>query len=225
VILNIPDLLNPEQLAQARELLEKADWIDGKTSAGAQAAQVKNNREISKDHPASQKLSQMIVAALAANKLFAMAALPLKISPPSFNRYEDRQTYGPHIDNAIRPLPGGGLIRGDISATLFLSDPDEYDGGELTVEDTFGTHQIKLAAGHMVIYPASSLHQVKPVTRGARLASFFWVQSLVRNDQQRTLLLDLELATQNLRQSHPQHSSITSLVGVYNNLLRQWAEA
>lgn len=225
MILNIPDLLNPQQLAQARELLKKTDWIDGKSSAGAQAAQVKNNQEISKDHPASQKLGQMITSALAANKLFAIAALPLKISSPSFNRYEGRQTYGPHIDNAIRPLPGGGLIRGDISATLFLSDPGEYDGGELTVEDTFGTHQIKLPAGHMVIYPASSLHQVKPVTRGARLASFFWIQSIVRSDQQRTLLLDLELATQNLRQSHPQHPSITQLVGVYNNLLRQWAEA
>jgi len=225
VILNIPDILNPEQLAQTRELLEKADWIDGKASAGAQAAQVKNNQEVSKDHPATQKLSQIITSALTANKLFAMAALPLKISPPSFNRYEGRQTYGPHIDNAIRPLPGGGLIRGDISATLFLSNPEEYDGGELTVEDTFGIHHIKLAAGYMVIYPASSLHQVKPVTRGARLASFFWIQSIVRSDQQRTLLLDLELATQTLRQSHPQHPSITQLVGVYNNLLRQWAEA
>ena len=224
MILNIPDILKPDQLAQARGLLEKAEWIDGKASAGAQAAQVKNNQEISKDDTAAQKVAQMITASLAANKLFAMAALPAKISAPAFNRYEGRQTYGPHVDNAIRPLPGGSLIRGDISATLFLSDPGEYDGGELTTEDTFGTHQIKLPAGHMVIYPASSLHQVKPVTRGARLASFFWIQSIVRNDQQRTLLLDLELATQNLRQSHPQHPSITQLVGVYNNLLRQWAE-
>jgi PKHD-type hydroxylase len=225
MILNIPDLLKPDQLIQARDLLQKADWIDGKISAGAQAAQVKNNQEISKDHPAAQKLGQIITSALGANKLFAMAALPAKVSPPSFNRYEGQQTYGPHIDNAIRSLPGGGLIRGDISATLFLSNPEEYDGGELTVEDTFGTHQVKLPAGHMVIYPASSLHQVKPVTRGARLASFFWIQSIVRDDQQRTLLLDLELATQTLRQSHPQHPSITPLAGVYNNLLRQWAEA
>jgi PKHD-type hydroxylase len=225
MILNIPELLNTNQLTQAREFLEKADWINGKISAGAQAAQVKNNQEISKDSPSAQKLGQIITTALASNKLFAMAALPVKVSPPAFNRYENQQTYGPHIDNAIRPLPGGGLIRGDISATLFLSNPDEYDGGELAVEDTFGTHQIKLPAGHMVIYPASSLHQVKPITRGARLASFFWIQSIIRNDQQRTLLLDLELATQTLRQSHPQHPSITALVGVYNNLLRQWAEA
>ena len=225
MILNIPNLFKPEQIVQARELLEKADWIDGKTSAGAQAAQVKNNQELSKDHPAAQKVGKMILTALAENKLFGMAALPVNVSPPSFNLYEGQQTYGPHIDNAIRPLPGGGLMRGDISATLFLSDPEDYDGGELIVEDTFGVHQIKLPAGHMVIYPASSMHQVKPITRGARLASFFWIQSMVRNDQQRTLLLDLELAVQTLRQSHPQHSSITSLVGVYNNLLRQWAEA
>jgi len=224
MILNIPEVLKSSQITQARELLEKAEWVDGKISAGALAAQVKNNQEVSKDHFSSQQISQMITASLAANKLFAMAALPAKISPPSFNRYEGRQTYGPHIDNAIRALPGGGLIRGDISATLFLSNPEEYDGGELTVEDTFGTHQIKLPAGHMVIYPASSLHQVKPVTRGARLASFFWIQSLIRNDGQRTLLFDLEMATQGIRQKDPQHPSIMSLVGVYNNLLRQWSE-
>lgn len=224
MILNIADLLKTEQVSEAKELLKKAEWVDGKRSAGAQAALVKNNQEISKDHPSAQKLVQMITSALAENKLFAMAALPTKISIPSFNRYEGQQTYGPHIDNAIRSMPNGGLIRGDISATLFLSDLEEYDGGELEVEDAFGVHQVKLPPGHMVIYPASSLHQVKPVTRGARLASFFWIQSLVRNDQQRTLLFDLEMATQTLRQSHPQHPSIAPLIGVYNNLLRQWAE-
>jgi PKHD-type hydroxylase len=225
MLFHVPNVLKPEQVAQARQILEQAPWVDGRTSSGAQASQVKNNKEVPRDHQTAKEVGAMILAGLGQSKVFSMAALPLKVSPPSFNSYEGGQTYGAHIDNAVRALPeGAGLIRGDLSATLFISEPGDYDGGELTVEDTFGVHSSKLPAGHLVLYPASSLHYVKPVTRGKRIAAFFWIQSMVRRDDQRTLLLDMELAVQKLIQDHPNHPSLVQLTGVYNNLLRSWAE-
>ncbi len=225
MLFHVPNVLKPEQVAQARQILEQAPWVDGRTSSGAQASQVKNNKEVPRDHQMAKEVGAMVLAGLGQNKVFSMAALPLKVSPPSFNSYESGQTYGAHIDNAVRALPeGAGLIRGDLSATLFISEPGDYDGGELTVEDTFGVHSSKLPAGHLVLYPASSLHYVKPVTRGKRIAAFFWIQSMVRRDDQRTLLLDMELAVQKLIQDYPNHPSLVQLTGVYNNLLRGWAE-
>lgn len=224
MLFQVPDVLSKEEVSEVRRMIESASWVDGKKSAGAQAAQVKNNQELPKDDPLAQKASQKVLEALGRSRVFSMTALPVKVSPPTFNRYESQQTYGAHIDNAIRPLPGGGLIRGDLSGTLFLCGPDEYDGGELTVEDTFGTHQVKLPAGHLVLYPAGSLHRVEPVTRGKRLASFFWVQSMVRDDQERALLLEIELAVQKLNQDNAGNPALVSLTGVYHNLLRRWSD-
>ncbi len=225
MLFNIPNVLTAEQAAQLRRDLEALPWADGKNSAGIQAALAKNNQEIPLDHPKAREAQGIVRSALARNKLFAMTALPLKISDPMFNRYREGQTYGGHIDNAIRPAgEGAGLMRGDLSATLFLTPPEEYDGGELSIEDTFGVHNAKLPAGHMVLYPASSLHQVKPVTKGARIASFFWVQSMVRDHGERSLLLELDLALQQLNRNRPQDEVTVQLLGVYNNLLRRWAE-
>ena len=224
MIFQIPEVLKPDQVAQIRKGLEKASWADGRATAGQQAARVKDNTEAPKDQAAIQEAGATILAALTQNKLFAMAALPQRISQPQFNRYQPGQSYGLHVDNAIRPAAGAGLMRSDLSATLFLSAPDEYDGGELTMEDTFGVHDVKLPAGHLVLYPASSLHQVKPVTKGVRLASFFWIHSMIRDDGERTLLLDLDVAIQQIHQRNPGDPAASQLVGVYNNLLRRWAE-
>jgi PKHD-type hydroxylase len=226
VLLTIPDVLTREKLAQAREILDQAGWIDGRVTAGAQSARVKNNAQLPEDHPAARQLGDMILAALGQNALFISAALPLKVFPPLFNRYERGQSFGTHIDNAIRQVTGTPhRIRTDLSATLFLSTPDEYDGGDLVVEDTYGTHSVKLPAGHMVLYPASSLHHVRPVTRGARIASFFWIQSMVREDAERTLLFDLDMAIQRINRDAPEHPSSIQFTGVYHNLLRRWADA
>jgi PKHD-type hydroxylase len=225
MIFQVADVLKPEQIAQARQLLEKAEWVDGKVTAGHQSTRFKNNQQIPENHPIGKQIGEMILAALGQNQLFITAALPCKVSPPLFNRYQGGETYGTHVDNAIRQIPGTAQrMRTDISATLFLASPDEYDGGELMIEDTFGVHNVKLPAGHMILYPSGSLHQVKPVTRGARLASFFWIQSMVREDSQRTVLLDLDLAIQRLNKDYPEHPSAVQLIGVYHNLLQRWAE-
>ena len=196
MLLHIPEVLKPDQVAHARGLLEKSEWIDGKATAGHQSARFKNNEQVPEGHPVAKEIGDMILASLAKNQLFVTAALPLKVSPPLFNRYQGGQTYGVHVDSAIRSLPGSAQrLRTDLSATVFLAEPSEYEGGELSVEDTFGAHSVKLPAGHMVLYPSGSLHQVKPVTKGARWASFFFIQSMVREDAKRSLLLDLDISS------------------------------
>jgi PKHD-type hydroxylase len=225
VLLQIPDVLTSEQVAHARRLLDSAEWVDGRVTAGRQSAQVKDNLQLPEDHPAAQELGGVIVAALQNNPLFVSAALPSRVFPPLFNQYRGGQSFGNHVDNAIRQLAGTPMrIRTDLSATLFLAQPGEYDGGELIVEDTYGVHAVKLPAGHMVLYPSSSLHRVQPVTRGVRLASFFWIQSLVRDDGARTLLFDLDTAIQRLGVDAPDHPSVVQLTSVYHNLVRRWAD-
>lgn len=225
MLFHIPKVLTPEQVTQARKSLDTAGWLDGKVTAGGAAASVKNNKETPYDHPAVQEVRDFIRLLLDKNKLFQIAAMPGRTSQLMFNRYESGQSYGEHIDNAVLPIPGTDqYLRGDISATLFLADPKEYEGGELTIQDNFGVHSAKLPAGDMVLYPANSLHQVKPVTKGARVACFFWVQSLVREEAKRTLLLDMELAVQRLRNNPANQESVVQLLGVYNNLLRLWME-
>ncbi|HZM63274.1 MAG TPA: Fe2+-dependent dioxygenase [Vicinamibacterales bacterium] len=224
MVLQIPDVLTAEQVAQARRMLQGADWIDGRVTAGHQSAKTKNNLQLPEDHPVARQLGDMILGALGRNALFVSAALPLRVFPPLFNCYQGGQSFGNHVDNAIRQVKGSGAtIRTDLSATLFLADPDEYEGGELIVEDTFGVHSVKLPSGHMVLYPASSLHNVTPVTSGARLASFFWVQSMLRDDGERTLLFDLDTAIQRLTVDLPDHPAVVQLTAVYHNLLRRWA--
>jgi PKHD-type hydroxylase len=224
VLLPIPDVLTPEQITQARQLLDLSDWVDGKVTAGHQSAQAKDNMQLPEESPAARQLGEMILAALGLNALFISAALPAKVFPPLFNRYRGGQSFGTHVDNAIRQVTGTGhRIRTDLSATLFFSQPSEYDGGELIVEDTYGLHKVKLSAGHMILYPSTSLHHVTPVTRGARICSFFWIQSMIRDDGQRTLLFDLDMAIQKLNSSR-QDASTVQLTGIYHNLIRQWAE-
>ena len=226
MLLTIPDVLNSAQVAQARQILDAAEWIDGRVTAGHQSARAKDNAQLPEGSPAARQLGEMILAALGQSPLFISAALPLHVFPPLFNRYQVGQSFGTHVDNALRQIPGTGhRIRTDISATLFFAQPEEYDGGELIVEDTYGIHSVKLPAGHMVIYPASSLHHVKPVTRGARIASFFWIQSMIREDSERTLLFDLDTAIQQVNRTSSDLSTGVRLTGVYHNLLRRWAEA
>jgi PKHD-type hydroxylase len=224
MLLHIPDVLTRTQVGEFRRKLDAAEWIDGRATAGHQSAQAKNNMQLPEDHPAARELGDIILSALANNPLFISAALPLKIFPPLFNRYQGGQSFGNHVDNAIRQIRGTPhRVRTDLSATLFLSGPDEYDGGELSIEDTYGVQQVKLPAGHMVLYPASSLHHVRPVTRGARIASFFWIESMVRDDGERTLLFDLDSAIQRIGRDAPGHPGIVQLTSVYHNLLRRWA--
>ncbi len=224
MLLHIPDVLTEAEVRQCRGALDAADWVDGGTTAGFQSARVKNNAQLPEGSAAARELGEIVLAALNKNPLFASAALPAKVFPPLFNRYAGGQSFGNHVDNAIRQVRGGGLrMRTDISATLFLSAPEEYDGGELVVDDTYGPHSAKLAAGHLVLYPATSLHRVTPVTRGVRLASFFWIQSLVRDDAQRTLLFDMDLAVIRLRERVGDDASVVALTGIYHNLLRRWA--
>lgn len=225
MLISIPDVLTPEQVAQARQLLDKTEWVDGRVTAGHQSSRSKDNMQIPEGHPVAQQLGEMILAALGKNPLFLSAALPLRVFPPLFNRYQGGQSFGTHVDNAIRQVPGTPhRIRTDLSATLFFAAPEEYDGGELCVEDTYGVKSVKLPPGHMVLYPSTSLHHVRPVTRGARICSFFWLQSMIRDDGHRSLLFDLDLAIQRLNRDHPDHPSSVQLTGVYHNLLRQWAE-
>ena len=225
MLITIPDVLTPEQVRQARVLLDGTEWVDGKVTAGHQSALTKNNAQLPENSPVAQQLGEMILNALGQNPLFISAALPSKIFPPLFNRYAGGQNFGTHVDNAIRQVTGTPFrIRTDLSCTLFFSNPEEYDGGVLNIEDVYGVQSVKLPAGHMVLYPSTSLHHVTPVTRGARVSSFFWLQSMVRQDAQRTLLFDLDTSIQRLAADHPEHPSTVQLTGVYHNLLRQWAE-
>ena len=225
MILPIPEVLNAAQVAHARQLLDQAEWVDGRVTAGHQSARTKDNLQLPEGSPAARELGALVLAALEQNPLFISAALPARVFPPLFNLYRGGQSFGTHVDNAIRQVTGTGhRIRTDLSATLFLAAPDEYDGGELVVEDTYGTHAVKLPAGHMILYPATSLHHVTPVTRGARIASFFWIQSMIRDDGDRTLLFDLDVAIQRLNADTPGSAPAVQLTGVYHNLLRRWAE-
>jgi PKHD-type hydroxylase len=225
LLLAIPDVLTSEQVKQARELLSAAQWIDGRVTAGHQSSRTKDNMQIPENHPVARQLGEIILTALGQNALFISAALPAKVFPPLFNRYSGGQSFGTHVDNAIRQVTASGSrIRTDLSATLFFAAPEEYDGGELIVEDTYGTHAAKLPAGHMVLYPSTSLHHVRPVTRGARVSSFFWIQSMVRDDTRRTLLFDLDMGIQRLNRDVPDHPTAVQFTGIYHNLLRQWAE-
>jgi PKHD-type hydroxylase len=224
MLVHIPDVLTAEQVAEARRQLDAADWVEGRVTAGYQSARVKHNVQLPEGHPVAEEVGDMVLTALQRNPLFLAAALPLRVFP-LFNRYEGGQSFGSHVDNAIRQISGSGhRLRTDLSATLFLSAPEEYDGGELLVEDTYGVHSVKLPAGHLVLYPSTSLHRVQPVTRGARMASFFWIQSMIRDDGARTLLFDLDMAIQRLNQDSPDHPVSVPLAGVYHNLLRRWAE-
>ena len=225
MLVHIPDVLTSEQVADARRLLDSADWVDGRVTAGLQSARVKDNEQLPEGHPVATQLGQVVLNALGGNGLFISAALPLHVFPPLFNRYRGGHAFGNHVDNAIRPITGTShRIRTDLSATLFLSKPEEYDGGELVVEDTYGVHSVKLPPGHMILYPSTSLHHVRPVTRGARVASFFWIQSMIRDDGARSLLFDLDTSIQRLGADVPGHPSVVQLTSVYHNLLRRWAE-
>jgi PKHD-type hydroxylase len=225
MLLQIPDVLNAQEVTRARARLDASDWIDGRVTAGYQSSRVKDNEQMPEDHPAARELGEMILGALQRNPLFISAALPLRVFPPLFNRYRGGHSFGNHVDNAIRQVTGTAMrIRTDLSATLFLAEPDEYDGGELVVEDTYGVHSVKLPIGHMVLYPSTSLHHVRPVTRGARVASFFWIQSMLRDDAERTLLFDLDTAIQRLTVDMPNHPAAVQLTAVYHNLLRRWAD-
>jgi len=225
MLLHIPNVLTPEQLAQARALMLEADWTDGRVTSGSQSAQVKHNLQLPEDSPAAQKLARLVLDALKRHDLFFSAALPKQVFPPLFNCYQGGMTFGNHVDNALRRHPHSGeWIRTDVSCTLFFSQPDEYDGGELVVEDSYGLHSVKLPAGDMVLYPSTSLHRVEPVTRGARLASFFWTQSMIRDDAKRALLFDMDMAISALRQRHGDGEELVALTASYHNLLRMWAE-
>ena len=226
MLLQIPDVLSAAQVAQARALLDAAEWVDGRVTAGPQSARTKDNSQLPENHPVSKQVGEIILDALGTNPLFISAALPQRVFPPLFNRYQGGQSFGTHVDNAIRQITGTPhRIRTDLSATLFLAEPSEYDGGELLVEDTYGAHSVKLPAGHLILYPATSLHQVRAVTRGARVSSFFWIQSMVRDDAERTLLFDLDTAIQRLTRETASHPSTVQLTGIYHNLIRRWAEA
>jgi PKHD-type hydroxylase len=225
MLLHVPDVLNPEQVREAHARLGAADWVDGRVTAGYQSARVKDNLQLPEDHPVARELGDVILGALQRNALFVSAALPLRVFPPLFNRYQGGHSFGSHVDNAIRQVSGTAhRIRTDLSATLFFSEPDEYDGGELEIEDTYGVHSVKLPGGHMVLYPSTSLHHLRPVTRGTRTASFFWIQSMVRDDGERTLLFDLDRAIQQVSIAAPDHPAAVQLTGIYHNLLRRWAE-
>lgn len=225
MLVHIPDVLTPEQTVQIRDALERVEWGEGRVTAGPQAARVKHNQQISETHPLAKQLGAIVLKQLAQNSLFTAAALPLKVFPPLFNRYVGGGHFGMHVDTAVRLTSEAPYrVRTDLSATLFLAEPDSYDGGELVVDDTYGQHAAKLPAGHLLLYPSSSLHEVRAVTRGARLAAFFWVQSMVRDDGERRLLFEMDQAIQTLNRSNPEHPAATQLTGVYHNLLRRWTD-
>jgi len=226
MLLRIPRVLTESQVGRGRALLEDAKWVDGRTTAGHLSARAKHNLQVAEGTPEARELGEVIVTALERTPLFMSAALPRRVFPPLFNRYEPGMAFGAHVDNAIRQVAGSPLrVRTDLSATLFLSGPDEYEGGELVVDDTYGAHTVKLPAGDMILYPASSLHRVNPVTRGARLASIFWVQSMVRDDGERALLFDLDMAIGRVTESSPDDPAVVALTACYHNLLRRWSEA
>ncbi|SEJ32819.1 PKHD-type hydroxylase [Sphingobium sp. AP50] len=227
MLIAIPDLIDAPGVAAIRAIIDAAEWVDGNATSGHQSALVKRNMQLPEESAAARQAGQMVLDALGRSPLFIAAALPLRIFPPFFNSYAGGQAFGLHVDNAMRMLPGTGMrIRSDLSITVFLEEPDAYDGGELTIETLFGVQQVKLPAGHAVLYPSSSLHRVEPVTRGRRVASFFWVQSMIRDDSARQMLFDLDRSVQgvaaDLGQGHPE---VVRLTGLYHNLLRRWADA
>jgi PKHD-type hydroxylase len=225
MMLHVPNVLTLDQVADLRRRLDATDWVDGRETVGPQGALVKRNRQLPETSPVSRELGAIVLNALAAQPLYFSAALPLRTVPPLFNRYEGGEHYGDHIDGSVRSVPGTNLrLRTDVSCTLFLTQPEEYDGGELVVVDSYGTHEVKLPAGDLIVYPASSVHRVEPVTRGARVCSFFWVQSMVRDDWRRSMLFELDRNIQALRQRVGDGPEIVGLTGHYHNLLRQWGE-
>jgi PKHD-type hydroxylase len=223
MLLHVPNILDRDELAHLRGALDAADWTDGRETVGVQGARVKRNEQLPEASPLRAELARIVLAALARSPLYFAAALPLKTLPPRFNRYQGGGEYGFHVDGAVMRSEGGHL-RSDVSCTLYLNDPGEYDGGELVVGDTYGEHEVKLPAGDLILYPSSSLHRVAPVTRGARLAAFFWVQSMVRDDARRTMLFEMDAAIERLRADGADADAVLRLTGVYHNLLRQWAE-
>jgi PKHD-type hydroxylase len=226
MLLQIPKILAADQVARIRSRIDAAQWVDGNATAGHQSSQVKYNEQLPEESATAREVGEEIMAALAKSPLFFSAALPRQVYPPLFNRYQGNMNFGSHVDGAIRVhAPTNRRIRADISATLFLTAPGDYDGGELLVEDTYGTHSVKLAAGDLVLYPATSLHRVTPVTRGSRVSSFFWIESMVRDDAQRALLFDMDMAIVRLSRDAPKHEGLVSLTGCYHNLLRMWADA
>ncbi|MGE0023228.1 MAG: Fe2+-dependent dioxygenase [Hyphomicrobium sp.] len=226
MLVTIPDVLKPEEVAQIRKVLDGTAWVDGRVTAGDQAVKVKKNLQVPIDSPVAQELGQMVLRALAASPKFMTATLPLRVLPPMFNRYDEGMTFGAHVDGSIRAVPGTGQrLRTDVSSTLFLTPPEDYDGGELVVHDTYGTHTVKLPAGHLVVYPATSMHSVTPVTRGSRWASFFWTQSMIKDDWRRHMLYDLDMSIMSIRSRIADDDpAVVGLSAHYHNLLRHWAE-
>ena len=225
MLLHIQNVLTAAQVAQFRYELAQVEWVDGRATAGHLSAPVKNNQQIREDHPVARRLGDIILSALERNAMFVSGALPAKIVPPLFNRHTVGESYGRHIDGSIRPVAGSPIrVRTDLAATLFLSAPEEYDGGELAIEDTLGIQRIKFAAGDLVLYPGTTVHQVEPVTRGVRFASFFWVESVVREDGRRRMLFGLDNTIQALTAQFPRHSSIVELTSLYHNLIREWGD-
>ena len=226
MLVTIPDVITPAELTYTRQILEGTDWVDGRTTAGDQAALVKKNLQVPVESEAARELSQIVMRALGRNPTFSSAVLPLHVLPPMFNRYDEGMTFGAHVDGSIRVVPGTGTrIRTDVSSTLFLTPPEDYDGGELVIHDTYGTHTVKLPAGHMVVYPATSMHSVNPVTRGSRWGSFFWSQSLVKDDWRRNMLYDLDMSIIRIRQQLPDDDpAVVGLTAHYHNLIRHWSE-
>jgi PKHD-type hydroxylase len=228
MLVHVPNLLSGEQVAHIRGVLSGPDWVDGKVTAGAQSAGTKHNLQVPENAPAARALGDMILTALGQNERFTSSALALRVFPPLFNRYDQGMNFGAHIDNAIRFVKGASSpirVRTDLSATLFLTDPEDYDGGELVIEDTFGNHKVKLPAGDLVVYSATSRHHVTPVTRGSRWSSFFWIQSMIRDESARAMLFELDNAIQGLRKQVGDSEEVVSLTGLYHNLVRRWADA
>jgi PKHD-type hydroxylase len=225
MLLHVPNILTKDQVRDMRARLDAAPWADGRATAGHQSAKVKANEQLPEDSAEARTLGDLVLAALTRNALFVSAALPHRVFPPLFNRYGEGMGFGAHVDNAIRPVSGTPIrVRTDISATLFLSEPSDYDGGELIVEDTYGAHSVKLPAGDLILYPSTSLHRVAPVTRGLRVSSFFWIQSIVREDSERTLLFEMDRAIAELAQTAPDHPGLVRMTAVYHNLVRKWGD-
>lgn len=225
MMLHIPEVLTSQEIAVIRQQLDQTDWVDGRATVGEQGARVKRNQQLPELSAIGRELGEKILQRLIKQPLFLSAAIPYRYVPPLFNRYEGGEHYGFHVDGSIRTIPGTNLnLRTDLSCTLFLCEPEEYDGGELIVSDTYGEHEVKLPAGDMILYPSSSLHKVEPVTRGARVCSFFWVQSMVPDDGRRTMLYELDQNIQKLRAQIGDTSEVLGLTGHYHNLLRQWAQ-
>ena len=228
MLIHVPNLLSGEQVAHMRGVLSGSDWVDGKVTAGSQSAGAKHNLQVPENTPAARALGDIVLTALGQNERFTSSALALRVFPPLFNRYDQGMNFAAHIDNAIRFVKGASQpirVRTDMSATLFLTDPADYDGGELVIEDTFGSHKVKLPAGDLVVYSATSKHHVTPVTRGSRWSSFFWIQSMVRDESARAMLFELDTAIRGLRRQFGDTEEVVSLTGLYHNLVRRWAEA